>query len=116
MKQEDKLQEVDQIIQDINFDSYGFSHEEVALKTAKAVLAWHNRQIEPIDIEQICEKVHQAYCSYYLNKHKKSYWTHGRYSLLDEETKKADRYTVKAVLKALKDNICGVCEDEVKEE
>ena len=56
---------------------------------------------EEIDIEPICEKVHQAYCANYLKRKGKPYWSYGRYKLLDEETKDIDRATVRAVLKAL---------------
>lgn len=52
-------------------------------------------------IERASELVHKAYCNWYLSKHKKSYWTHGDYNLLDEETKNADRETTKAVLKVV---------------
>lgn len=56
-----------------------------------------------IDIELLAEKVHQAYCQYQIDVKGKEYWTKGDYSQLDEETKEADRYTVRAVLKALND-------------
>jgi len=56
---------------------------------------------EDIDIEPICEKVHQAYCQYQLDHGKKEYWTKGDYSKLDDSTKEIDRYTVRAVIKAI---------------
>ena len=58
------------------------------------------RELLP-DVEVLAEKVHKAYCHWYLKKHKKPYWSYGNYNLLDEETKEADRYTVRAVLDAV---------------
>ncbi len=57
--------------------------------------------LSSINIEPICEKVHQAYCQYCINITKKEYWTKGDYSKLSENVKEADRYTVRAVLDAL---------------
>lgn len=54
-----------------------------------------------IDIEQISEVVHKAYCEERTRQGKEPYWTHGDYSKLDEATKDYDRATVRAVLKAL---------------
>lgn len=52
-------------------------------------------------IEKLAEKVHKAYCKYYEVRHGKPYWTNGDYNLLDEDTKEADRVTVRAVLDSL---------------
>ena len=50
-------------------------------------------------LERIAEQVHKAYCAYYLKRNKTSYWTHGNYNLLNEETKEADRVTARVVIK-----------------
>lgn len=52
-----------------------------------------------MDIEPICETVHQAYCNERIRQGKEPYWTNGDYSKLDEPTKDYDRATVRAVLK-----------------
>ena len=49
-------------------------------------------------IEKLAEAVHKAYCAEYEIQHGEVYWTHGDYSLLDEDTKELDRATVRAVL------------------
>ena len=56
---------------------------------------------QEIDIEMICEKVHQAYCKYHLENKGTEYWTKGDYSKLNEDGKEYDRRTVRAVLDAL---------------
>lgn len=53
-------------------------------------------------VEQLSEKVHKAYCVYCKEVKGKEYWTKGDYSKLTEVVKEADRYTVRAVLEALK--------------
>ncbi len=64
---------------------------------------------EESDMEYVSDKVHKSYCVSYLKKHMKPYWTHGKYNLLDEETKEIDRCTVRAVVKALSDgDVIGV--------
>ena len=54
-----------------------------------------------LDIESICEKVHQAYCKYHLENKGTEYWTKGDYSKLTEEGKEYDRRTVRAVFDAI---------------
>jgi hypothetical protein len=56
-----------------------------------------------MDIEKIASAVHVAYCDDYLKRKGIPYWTNGDYSLLNEETKEIDRATVRAVLRALKE-------------
>ena len=51
--------------------------------------------------EQLSEAVHKAYCQYCFDVKGEEYWTKGDYSLLDDDAKEADRYTVRAVLKEL---------------
>jgi len=53
-------------------------------------------------IEDLSEVVHKAYCLYQKEIKGKEYWTKGDYSKLKDEDKEADRYTVRAVIKALK--------------
>ena len=55
--------------------------------------------------EVLAEKVHKAYCEYYKKSHGKEYWTKGDYSLLKEEVKLADRYTVRAVIFEVKQSL-----------
>ena len=50
------------------------------------------------DMEVLAEQVHKAYCKYCIDINGEEYWTKGDYSKLKDETKVADRYTVKAVL------------------
>lgn len=54
------------------------------------------------EMEHLCEQVHKAYCQYQLDHKGKEYWTKGDYSKLDDDAKEIDRYTVRAVLKAIK--------------
>ena len=53
-------------------------------------------------VEKLSEAVHKAYCKWCLDVKGEEYWTKGDYSKLNDETKEADRYTVRAVLAALK--------------
>lgn len=53
-------------------------------------------------VEKLSKEVHKAYCQYCLDIKGKEYWTGGDYSKLSDSVKEADRYTVRAVLKALK--------------
>jgi len=66
---------------------------------------WHSQEmakaVPSVDIERICEKVHQAYCKYHLENKGTEYWTKGDYNKLSEEGKEYDRRTVRAVLDAL---------------
>ena len=54
-------------------------------------------------IEDLSEKVHKAYCEYCKEVKGEEYWTKGDYSKLKDIVKEADRYTVRAVLEALKE-------------
>lgn len=54
-----------------------------------------------INIEELAEVVHKAYCEEYKRQKGEPYWTNGDYSLLDEDTKEFDRATVHAVVQAL---------------
>lgn len=54
-------------------------------------------------IELLAECVHMAYCQYCSDIKGQEYWTQGDYSRLDDKTKEADRYTVRAVLKGMKE-------------
>jgi len=53
-------------------------------------------------MEDLSEAVHKAYCLYQKEVKGKEYWTKGDYSKLKDEDKEADRYTVRAVIEALK--------------
>lgn len=53
-------------------------------------------------IEDLSEIVHKAYCAYCLKVRGEEYWTKGDYSKLSDDVKEADRYTVRAILGALK--------------
>jgi len=55
------------------------------------------------DFENICERVHKAYCQYCIDIKGKEYWTKGDYSKLEYKVKLADRYTARAVLDYLKE-------------
>lgn len=74
--------------------------EQEIKELASAILS-AMRIDEDIDIESICEKVHQAYCKYHLENKGIEYWTKGDYSKLTEEGKEYDRRIVRAVLKAI---------------
>ena len=50
------------------------------------------------DIEAIAREVHQVYCTYHKAIRGEEYWTKGDYSLLDEDTKEADRYMARYIL------------------
>jgi hypothetical protein len=60
---------------------------------------------ESDDVEILAQQIHKVYCAYYQNRHGKNYWTNGDYSLLDEETKEADRYMARFILKREFDNV-----------
>ena len=49
-------------------------------------------------VEELSEKVHQAYCKEYERQHGEPYWTKGDYNLLDEDIKEYDRVTVRTIL------------------
>ena len=68
---------------------------------------------KPDKIEILAELVHKAYCQYCKEVKGKEYWTKGDYSKLDEETKEADRYTVRSVLKGIERFMPS--EEEIKE-
>jgi len=51
-----------------------------------------------MNIENICEAVHKAYCEERVRQGREPYWTGGDYSKLDEANKDYDRVTVQAVL------------------
>ncbi len=54
-------------------------------------------------IEKLSEEVHKAYCRYCVEVKGEEYWTKGDYNKLTEIVKEADRFTVRAVLKKLKE-------------
>jgi len=58
-------------------------------------------------VEILSEEVHKAYCRYKKEVRGENYWTNGNYSLLEDEWKEADRYTVRAVLDYLQ-RICRI--------
>lgn len=66
----------------------------------------------PEKIEKLAELVHKAYCQYCIEVKGKEYWTKGDYSLLSNEVKEADRYTVRAVLKGIEKFLPSV--EEIK--
>jgi hypothetical protein len=72
-----------------------------AISCPKDKLPSQKMMSEEIDIEDICEKVHKAYCKYHLEHKGEEYWTKGDYSKLTEEGKEYDRRTVRAVLEAI---------------
>lgn len=61
------------------------------------------KNVSKEEMENICEKVHQAYCKYHLENKGTEYCTKGDYSKLNEEGKEYDRRTVRAVLGAIAD-------------
>ena len=56
-------------------------------------------------LEEVAKRVHKAYCQYCIDVKGEEYWTKGDYSLLPEKVKEADRYTVRAVLKWILEEI-----------
>ena len=61
-----------------------------------------------MEMEEICEAVHKAYCNELLRQGKEPYWTEGDYNKLDELTKDFDRATVKAVLHCVRQMLLEV--------
>ena len=57
--------------------------------------------------EHLAELVHKAYCKYQKEVKGKEYWTKGDYSLLTDEVKEIDRYTVRAVLDEITKKVEG---------
>ena len=84
--------------------------EQCSEKLADLILSAGSQEKREVDIEIICEKVHQAYCKYHLENKGTEYWTKGDYSKLTEEGKEYDRKTVRAVLEAL--DICIINEKQ----
>ena len=67
-------------------------------------------------IEKLAEIVHKAYCQYCIDIKGKEYWTKGDYSLLSDNVKEADRYTVRAILKEVSTMKLKELVDRIKEE
>jgi len=67
-------------------------------KENKSLKAEHKKVLDGCRIEGMSEVVHKAYCQYCIDVKGEEYWTKGDYSLLSDDVKDADRYTVKAIL------------------
>lgn len=67
-----------------------------------------------INIEAIAEAIHHVYCRYMLKVHGTEYWTKGDYSLLNEETKEADRYIARFIRDDLIQNNTQILPDRYK--
>ena len=87
--------------------AYGMKRGEVYGYNAchNEFTAYLAQKLESVDIETICEQVHQAYCIYHKERTGEDYWTKGDYSLLKEDGKEYDRRTVKAVLRAIRKHL-----------
>jgi len=44
------------------------------------------------ELEKLSEQIHRVYCDYHRQVKGAEYWTKGDYSLLDDDTKEADRF------------------------
>jgi len=78
------------------------SVRRVLINKAKLICATFSLpSIENIDIELICVEVHKAYCQSRIDQGRDPYWTNGDYFRLSDREKEIDRYTVRAVLKAI---------------
>ena len=53
-------------------------------------------------VETLARRIHEVYCSYCVEVRGQPYWTGGNYELLDDQTKEADRYMARFILKNFK--------------
>ena len=66
-------------------------------------------------VEEYAKEIHKIFCDYYFRRYGKEYWTCGKYELLDEETKEADRAVARFVQQAITDTAERVRKETIEE-
>jgi len=94
---------VKDILSELYWKAYEHTHTEG--ESIGEVCSQLREWVEQQDIEKLSEKVHKAYCLYCKEIKGEEYWTKGDYSKLSDKVKEADKYTVRAILNSLSNEL-----------